>query len=123
MAKLNTANPDHLIYANSLLTTEVLGGVRLEGLDRMRVTLKVSLNQSEIPPLRHNLDLYNDTQLEKFIRKTALRCGNILSWLCLSLFAAGIFQSCLLQSGVSSVAQHHFSFFLNNQVGINLCTL
>jgi len=73
MAKLNTDNPDHLNYENSILSIEVLGGVRLEGLDRMRVTLKVSLNESEIPPVRHNLDLYNDTQLEKFIRKTAER--------------------------------------------------
>ncbi len=39
----------------------------------MRITLKVSLNESEIPPIRHNLDLYNDTQLEKFIRKIADR--------------------------------------------------
>ncbi|MFO0478182.1 MAG: hypothetical protein ACK50L_05320 [Bacteroidota bacterium] len=73
MAQFNTSNPDQLIYENSILTIEVLGGVRLEGLDRMRVTLKVSLNESEIPPLRHNLDLYNDTQLEKFIRKIAER--------------------------------------------------
>lgn len=73
MANFNTSNPDQLIYENSLLTIEVLGGVRLEGLDRMRVTLKVSLNQSAIPPIRHNLDLYNDTQLEKFIRKIAER--------------------------------------------------
>jgi len=71
--KLNTDNPEQLIYANEFLTIEVLGGVRLEGLDRMRVTLKVSLNESEIPPIRHNLDLYNDTQLEKFIRKIADR--------------------------------------------------
>ncbi len=68
-----TTNSEQLIYANEYLTIEVLGGVRLEGLDRMRVTLKVSLNESEIPPLRHNLDLYNDTQLEKFIRKIAER--------------------------------------------------
>ena len=73
MAKLNTDNTDHLTYENSILSIEVLGGVRLEGLDRMRVTLKVSLNESETPPVRHNLDLYNDTQLEKFIRKTAER--------------------------------------------------
>jgi hypothetical protein len=73
MSHFNTHNPEQLIYENSILTIEVLGGVRLEGLDRMRVTLKVSLNQSEIPPLRHNLDLYNDTQLEKFIRKIADR--------------------------------------------------
>jgi len=39
----------------------------------MRVTLKVSLQMNEIPPVRHNLDLYNDTQLEKFIRKIAER--------------------------------------------------
>jgi len=73
MANFNTSNPDQLIYENSILTIEILGGVRLEGLDRMRVTLKVSLNESEIPPVRHNLDLYNDTQLEKFIRKIAER--------------------------------------------------
>lgn len=63
MSNFNTTNPERLVYDNSLLSIEVLGGVRLEGLDRMRVTLKVSLNESEIPPLRHNLDLYNDTQL------------------------------------------------------------
>lgn len=73
MADFDTGNPDQLIYVNSILTIEVLGGVRLEGLDRMRVTLKVSLGESEIPPIRHNLDLYNDTQLEKFIRKIAER--------------------------------------------------
>ncbi|MBI1222593.1 MAG: hypothetical protein GC180_08325 [Bacteroidetes bacterium] len=73
MSTLNSSNPDQLIYENNILTIEVLGGVRLEGLDRMRVTLKVSLQMSEIPPVRHNLDLYNDTQLEKFIRKIAER--------------------------------------------------
>jgi DNA-binding HxlR family transcriptional regulator len=73
MPHFNTENPEQLIYSNSMFTIEVLGGVRIEGLDRMRVTLKVSLNESEIPPIRHNLDLYNDTQLEKFIRKIAER--------------------------------------------------
>jgi predicted DNA-binding transcriptional regulator len=73
MSNFNTSNPEQLIYENSMFTIEILGGVRLEGLDRMRVTLKVSLKESEIPPIRHNLDLYNDTQLEKFIRKIAER--------------------------------------------------
>ena len=73
MPTFTATTSEHLIYENSILTIEVLGGVRLEGLDRMRVTLKVSLNQSDIPPVRHNLDLYNDTQLEKFIRKLADR--------------------------------------------------
>jgi len=73
MANFNKDNPDQLIYANTILTIEVLGGIRLEGLDRMRVTLKVSLNETDVPPVRHNLDLYNDTQSEKFIRKIADR--------------------------------------------------
>ena len=47
-----------------------MGGVRLEGLDRMRVTLKV---QSDHLAIRHNLDLYNDTQVEKLTRKAAER--------------------------------------------------
>lgn len=84
MSTFSTINTEHLIYTNSVLDIEVLGGIRLEGLDRMRVTLKVSLHStvpfpvseelgSGLPPIRHNLDLYNDTQLEKFIRKLADR--------------------------------------------------
>lgn len=73
ISKLQTHSPEHLSYANDILSVEILGGIRLDGLDRMRVTLKVSLNHSEVPPIRHNLDLYNDTQLEKFIRKIAER--------------------------------------------------
>src|SRR5690606_452876 len=41
--------------------------------DRMRVTLKIELVDSSRPPVRHNLDLYNDNQLEKLIRKIAER--------------------------------------------------
>ena len=69
--KLNTTNPESLEYANDILKQTVLGGIKLEGLDRMRVTLKVELKDSSRPPVRHNLDLYNDSQLEKFIRKIA----------------------------------------------------
>jgi len=69
--KLKTSNPDQLIYENDILQLTVLGGIKLEGLDRMRVTIKVQLQESSRPPVRHNLDLYNDTQLEKFIRKIA----------------------------------------------------
>src|SRR6218665_1464660 len=73
MHTLNTENPDQLIYNNTLLQLTVLGGVRLDSLDRMRVTLKVEIPESPRPPLRHNLDLYNDIQTEKFIRKIAER--------------------------------------------------
>ena len=72
-SKLTTTNPENLEYTNDLLGMSVLGGIRLEGLDKMRVTLKVKLQGTDRPPVRHNLDLYNDTQLEKFIRKVAER--------------------------------------------------
>lgn len=90
--RLNTQNPpvrlivhgtgESLLYENDLLKLTVLGGIKLEGLDRMRVTLKIELNLSQSGPetssgsslaLRHNLDLYNDNQLEKLIRKAAER--------------------------------------------------
>ncbi len=81
---LTTQNPNQLEYQNQLLQISVLGGIRTEGLDRMRVTLKIQLqtqdNQDSSPfggqggiAVRHNLDLYNDTQVEKLIRKTATK--------------------------------------------------
>lgn len=69
--KLNIQNPESLIYEHEFLRLTVLGGIKLDGLDRMRVTLKTELKDTSVPPLRHNLDLYNDNQLEKLIRKTA----------------------------------------------------
>jgi hypothetical protein len=71
--KLQINSTEELIYENNFLRLTVLGGVKTEGLDRMRVTLKVELCNSPRPPVRHNLDLYNDNQLEKFIRKVAER--------------------------------------------------
>lgn len=69
--KLQTDAQDQLIYENEILELTVLGSIKLEGLDRMRVTIKVQERNSSRPPVRHNLDLYNDNQLEKFIRKCA----------------------------------------------------
>ena len=36
-----------------------------------KTRLKIDLKNSSVPPVRHNLDLYNDNQTEKLIRKTA----------------------------------------------------
>jgi hypothetical protein len=81
---LNPSNPDAISYTTEELGFTVLGGLRLDGLDRMRVTVKIEvinrklkhyLNNPELASLaiRHNIDLYNDTQVEKLIRKTAER--------------------------------------------------
>jgi hypothetical protein len=91
-AELNTTNPEAITYqtdtsASSVETQlqyTVLGGIKLDGLDRLRVTLKIEvinrkfkhyLNNPDIADLalRQNLDLYNDTQVEKLIRKIAER--------------------------------------------------
>ena len=64
----NPSNKEHLIYKQGFLQISVLGGIRIDGLDRMRSTLKI---QVEHLAIRHNLDLYNDTQVEKLVRKAA----------------------------------------------------
>lgn len=88
--KLETTNPHCFTYQTEELLIELLGGVTVEGLDRMRVTMKITvvnrkhagyLNNPELTGLsvRHNLDLYNDTQVEKFVRRIAekLETGSI----------------------------------------------
>jgi hypothetical protein len=82
---INLTNPEAIGYATDELGFTILGGIRLDGLDRLRVTLKIEvinrkygtdlLNNPDIAALamRHNLDLYNDVQVEKLVRKTAER--------------------------------------------------
>lgn len=83
-SELNTTNPEAMLLETEELRFTVLGGIRLDGLDRMRVTLKIEiterklkhyLNNPELAALaiRHNVDLYNDVQVEKLIRRTADR--------------------------------------------------
>ena len=73
MNNLTTTNPNQLEYQNQLLKIAILGGIRLDGLDRMRVTVKIQGTEVDSLAVRHNLDLYNDTQVEKLIRKTATK--------------------------------------------------
>lgn len=70
MEPLNTTNPEYFIWKYEEISFSILGGIRLDSLDRLRVTLKIEFKQTAI---RHNLDLYNDSQLEKLIRKCAER--------------------------------------------------
>lgn len=58
---LDISNPEHIRYQQGALDITILGGIRLEGLDRMRVTMKIQVEHLSI---RHNLDLYNDNQVE-----------------------------------------------------------
>lgn len=68
METLDITNPEHIAFAHGEIQITVLGGIRLEGLDRMRTTLKIQVEHLSV---RHNLDLYNDSQVEKLVRKVA----------------------------------------------------
>jgi DNA primase len=68
---LITANPELLVYDQGELVITVLGGVKLTGLDRMRVTVKVEHKARALLPVRHNLDLYNHPHTEQLIQKIA----------------------------------------------------
>jgi predicted transcriptional regulator len=82
--KINTSNPEAITYSTEELCYTILGGIRLEGLDRLRVTIKIEvvnrkfqhyLNNPDIAALaiRQNLDLYSITQVEKLARLIADR--------------------------------------------------
>ena len=69
--KLIATNPELLVYDNCELRITVLGGIKITGLDRMRVTLKVEHKAGRALPLRHNLDLYNHPHTEQLVGKIA----------------------------------------------------
>jgi DNA primase/DNA-binding MarR family transcriptional regulator len=69
--KLITTNPELLVYDNCELLITVLGGIKITGLDRMRVTLKVEHKTKRTLPVRHNLDLYNHPHTEQLVGRIA----------------------------------------------------
>lgn len=82
--KIDISNPNAISYCTEELGFTILGGIRMDGLDRLRVTIRIEVvnrkfehyqNNPDLAalPLNHNLDLYNDVQVEKLIRKAAER--------------------------------------------------
>ncbi len=69
--KLNTKNPEFITYTTEELQIIILGGINLQQLDRLRITLKISRTDTNDPlhSIRHTLDLYHSDYLEKFINK------------------------------------------------------
>jgi predicted transcriptional regulator len=70
-AKLIADNPELLIYLDGKLHITILGGIKLTGLDRMKVTLKLTQTDNKNIAFRHNLDLYNSIQTEQLIERSA----------------------------------------------------
>jgi hypothetical protein len=69
--KLITENAELLIYLDGKLHITILGGIKLTGLDRLKVTLKLTVTGNPANAFRHNLDLYNSIQTEQLTEKAA----------------------------------------------------
>ena len=93
MPLIDVSNPDAITYATDELVFTILGGIRLEGLDRLRVTLRTEVAHRKFPhylnnpelaalPMHQSLDLYNDNQTEKLTRKIAERLVSrpLITW-------------------------------------------
>ena len=55
MNNLSTKNPKQLTYQNQLLKITILGGIKIEGLDRMRTTLKIQVKEESTQEELQNL--------------------------------------------------------------------
>ncbi len=72
MNNFNTSNPNNYEYQTKHLEIHVLGGLKVNKLESLRVTLSLQkVKGTNI--LRHSIDLYNDNQVEKFVRRIAER--------------------------------------------------
>jgi hypothetical protein len=71
MEQLTHHSPEYVTWKQEELNFALLGGIRIEGLHSMRVTLKVDFKT--LPSIRHGLDLYNENQTEKLIKNIAER--------------------------------------------------
>ena len=70
--KLDVNNPELILYYTDLLSITILGGIKVTGLDRMRITVKIERNhKSHHLPVRHSLDLYHSKQVEQLVQKIA----------------------------------------------------
>ena len=71
---LNTENPEYLTYQKGALKCVLLGGISIQQIDRLRVTLLLERvpKLSPLHSIRQSvLDLYNDNFVEKFGRAAA----------------------------------------------------
>ncbi len=76
MHTLDTSNPNNYCYKTENLELHILGGLQLNKLESLRVTLsieKLTKSKAILNVLRQNIDLYNDNQVEKLVRKCAER--------------------------------------------------
>jgi len=72
MNNLDTSNTNNYEYKTKHLEVHILGGIKTTKLETLRITLSIQ-KPKEHNVLRHSIDLYNDNQVEKLVRKIAER--------------------------------------------------
>jgi hypothetical protein len=60
-----TTNPEALEFTQANLHIIVLGGITFSGLERLKVTLKISNSNNHYHPVRQHLDLYHSEQVQR----------------------------------------------------------
>jgi hypothetical protein len=73
---LDTSNPNNYSYSTKEIELHIMGGLQLNKLESLRVTLsieKLTKTKAVLNILRQSIDLYNDNQVEKLVRKCAER--------------------------------------------------
>ena len=73
LGRLEGLNTEQVSYTTNELQITLLGGISLQNLDRLRVTIYLRRNPhiNAQQSIRQNIDLYQDDIVEKFIRKSA----------------------------------------------------
>jgi len=70
MNTLDISNPNNYEYTTKHLEIHILGGIKTTKLESLRITLSIQkLKHQNI--LRHTIDLYNNNQVERFVRTVA----------------------------------------------------
>jgi len=67
-SKLNTTNPEQIIYKNNQLTVTVWGGIEKENLSRLKISLHI---KSENKAFRDDVNLYSHVSSKKLIQNIA----------------------------------------------------
>jgi len=67
--KLNTTHQDLLSYETEKLSIQVMGGIKITNLDKLRVTLKIESKLEEDIPIRESLDLYHGRSVDQLQKR------------------------------------------------------
>lgn len=69
--KLNTSNPDCILYETPELVISLWGGIELHQVNRLRATLHIQLKSNQYAEFRDTIDLYSFSQVDRLIKQAS----------------------------------------------------